>query len=328
MKPIGFYDFNGMLANQKVGPKDGTFSAHPKIDPTTGEMFFFSANGGPGSLPLVAFGSVLANGSANRYFHIPTPYPSSAFYHDMLLTENFAIFVDSSLRKDFSRFTRFQRMIFFDSTYNMRFGVMPRSSTGPDEIIWVECSKPGHIWHTIAAHEDGNNIVLFAPKFDHYTDDIRIHLSNEDPSFLTKFVLNLDTKRATEEKMSNLIVERPSMNTRILSPKIAYLRSEGEKSREMGREIVKFDLLNGKMLGKLGCYDDCIFGEALFVQREGSQREDDGYLMDIVYFPTNDSSAFMIWDAKTFSQQPLATVHLPQRVPFGVHGLFLSSRDF
>jgi len=26
----------------KVGPKEGTFSAHPRIDPVTGQMYFFS----------------------------------------------------------------------------------------------------------------------------------------------------------------------------------------------------------------------------------------------------------------------------------------------
>ena len=28
----------------KVGPKEGTFSAHPRIDPTTNQMYFFSGS--------------------------------------------------------------------------------------------------------------------------------------------------------------------------------------------------------------------------------------------------------------------------------------------
>ena len=326
--PLGFYDFHGMLTNQTVGPSDGTFSAHPRIDPATGDMLFFSANGGPGSLPLVAFGSVFANGTPDRYFHIPTPYPSAAFYHDMLLTENYAIFIDTSLRKDFSRFVKFQRMIFFNSTYNMRFGVLPRSATTPSEIMWVECSKPGHIWHTISAHEKDGEIVVFAPKFSNYSDDIRIHLNSEHPSYLTKFVLDLRTLRASEETISDLIVERPSFNPNTLSPKYAYLRSEGLTSREMGTEIVKFDLLNGKIVGKFGCQDECVFGEALFIPRKDSRQEDDGYLVDIVYFPGNHTSAFMVWDSLEIPASPLAVAHLPQRVPYGVHGLWIHGEHF
>ena len=55
VKSIGFTDLDGML-RQNAGPKYGTFSAHPIIDPNTGEMFFFSKNGGPDSLPHVAYG--------------------------------------------------------------------------------------------------------------------------------------------------------------------------------------------------------------------------------------------------------------------------------
>ena len=55
VKSVGFTDLNGMLI-QTTGPKYGTFSAHPIIDPETGEMFFFSKNSGPESLPHVAYG--------------------------------------------------------------------------------------------------------------------------------------------------------------------------------------------------------------------------------------------------------------------------------
>ena len=55
IKSIGFTDLDGML-KQKNGPKYGTFSAHPIIDPNSGEMFFFSKNGGPDALPQVAYG--------------------------------------------------------------------------------------------------------------------------------------------------------------------------------------------------------------------------------------------------------------------------------
>ena len=58
IESIGFTDLDGMLKHD-VGPQYGTFSAHPITDPNTGEMFFFSRNGGPDSLPQVAYGYVL-----------------------------------------------------------------------------------------------------------------------------------------------------------------------------------------------------------------------------------------------------------------------------
>ena len=161
------------------------------------------------------------------------------------------------------------------------------------------------------------------PKFDKYNDNVDIHLSTEHPSYLTKFTLNLKTGVATEKRMINLVVERPSYNTGVLSPTITYLRSEGESSREMGTEIVKFDLRKEKLLGSFKCKDECVFGEAYFVSSTGKSgktlgQEDDGYLMDIVYHPKTNSSSFVIVDAQTMNLKPIFMAKLPQRVPYGV----------
>ena len=56
-----------------------------------------------------------------RYFHMPVPSPPTAFYHDMLLTEHWAITVDSSLRRDMSRLLYGKGLTFFNSSYAMRF---------------------------------------------------------------------------------------------------------------------------------------------------------------------------------------------------------------
>ena len=57
----------------------------------------------------------------NRYFHMPVPSPPAAYYHDSLLTERWAIVVDSSLRRDASRLLSGKSTTFFNSSYNMRW---------------------------------------------------------------------------------------------------------------------------------------------------------------------------------------------------------------
>ena len=52
---------------------------------------------------------------------MPVPSPPTAFYHDMLLTEHWAITVDSSLRRDMSRLLYGKGLTFFNSSYAMRF---------------------------------------------------------------------------------------------------------------------------------------------------------------------------------------------------------------
>jgi carotenoid cleavage dioxygenase len=60
--------------------------------------------------------------------------------------------------------------------------------------------------------------------------------------------------------------------------------------------------------------------EAVFVAREGASAEDDGWVMSFVYDPERDASDLVILDAQAFTDEPVATIVLPARVPFGFHG--------
>ena len=53
--------------------------------------------------------------------------------------------------------------------------------------------------------------------------------------------------------------------------------------------------------------------------------EDEGWLLSYVYDATTDRSDLVILAADDFTGDPVATVHLPQRVPFGFHGNWVPS---
>ena len=65
-------------------------------------------------------------------------------------------------------------------------------------------------------------------------------------------------------------------------------------------------------------------GETVFVPRHNAQAEDDGYLMTYVYDAQRNESDFVIYDAASMSNEPVASVQLP-RVPFGFHGNWVAS---
>ena len=62
----------------------------------------------------------------------------------------------------------------------------------------------------------------------------------------------------------------------------------------------------------------------MFVPSANGTSEDDGWLMGFVYDATTDRSDYVILDAHDFTGAPVATVHLPQRVPFGFHGNWIA----
>jgi carotenoid cleavage dioxygenase-like enzyme len=54
-----------------------------------------------------------------------------------------------------------------------------------------------------------------------------------------------------------------------------------------------------------------------------SSEEDDGYLGVFVFDPVNRSSDFVLLDAAHVNDEPAAVVRLPQRVPQGLHGIWI-----
>jgi carotenoid cleavage dioxygenase len=61
-------------------------------------------------------------------------------------------------------------------------------------------------------------------------------------------------------------------------------------------------------------------GEPVFVRAADGRGEDEGWILTVVYDAERDASDLVVLDATSFSGPPVATVHLPARVPFGFHG--------
>src|SRR5205814_9286165 len=64
--------------------------------------------------------------------------------------------------------------------------------------------------------------------------------------------------------------------------------------------------------------------EGVFVPASEGADEDEGWVLTVVYDATRDGSDLALLDATDFTAPPVATVRLPQRVPFGFHGWWLS----
>lgn len=62
--------------------------------------------------------------------------------------------------------------------------------------------------------------------------------------------------------------------------------------------------------------------EPIFVPRPGSEKEDDGWVLALVYDSTHHRSDVVILDANNFDQGAIARLHLKHHVPYGLHGNF------
>jgi carotenoid cleavage dioxygenase-like enzyme len=87
----------------------------------------------------------------------------------------------------------------------------------------------------------------------------------------------------------------------------------------------KVDLFAKKVVARLTFPNGCIGGESVFVSREGGDGEDDGYLLNFVHNETTNKTALWVVDATNFVK--VSQVDMPGRIPYGLHGLFVSAEE-
>ena len=64
-------------------------------------------------------------------------------------------------------------------------------------------------------------------------------------------------------------------------------------------------------------------GEGFFVADSAKAAEGEGWVLSYLWDRTTDRSSLAVLDAQAVDRGPVAEVHLPARVPFGFHGLWV-----
>ena len=319
-------DFNGQIP---------VFSAHSKVDPDGNVLFFAKGARSPDARQTATnrFGVIDKNGVLKQQVEfLCGPGAPPAFLHDYFVTSSWAICVDHSLRADPAKMTT-SGYFDWDTSRNVRLGLLPRGADGPGvEPEWYDVGFPGFIWHCVGATQDGDRVTVWMPIFTEDYSEVPIHLASEPHSYLYKVVVNTATKAVEEVKKFEEIgaTERCATNDNYIAekePRYGYLMMRGPE--EMYDGFVKFDLQTETVLATVPYGKGRFGGEAFFQPREGADDEDDGWLLDIVYDKNTDTSELCIWDARQIakSAEPVAKVKAPHRVPYGVHGLFLTPEE-
>lgn len=306
-------------------------SAHPKVDPRTGELIFFDYQPVP---PYLTYGVISPSGRVVH--HVAIDLPGPRFQHDIAITPQYTILFDFSLQWDEAELARGRSKLVFRRDRPTRFGVIPRFGSG-DEVRWFEAS-PCFMYHTINAWEEGDEIVLIGCKTlnplaaDPTNPPARRaapvlgHLRLE-PVF-HRWRLDLRTGGTKEETLDDVSTEFPRMDNRALGTKSRWSyhgRFEGSESM-LFDACVKYDAESGS--SKAHVYPKGWYGgETVFAPRIGSRAEDDGYLVTFVANEASGESELYVIDAQNVDHEPVARVRIPQRVPTGYHTWWVSADD-
>ena len=127
-----------------------------------------------------------------------------------------------------------------------------------------------------------------------------------------------------EEQLDDAVHGFPRVDDRVVGLKNRYGWAVGERPGSGGGfdapgVVLKYDLeKGGSQMHDFGPAAQP--GEFVFAESDAKGGEDDGYAMGFVYDKSRNSSDLVILDAAQPEKDPIATIHMPQRVPAGFHG--------
>jgi carotenoid cleavage dioxygenase-like enzyme len=313
----GYCDYKGGIA--------GPFTAHPKIDPVTGEMMFFGYNAAGPFTPALSFGSINASGVVTRFDRFEAPYASMV--HDFIVTENHLLFPILPITGSLDRARSGRPPYAWEPDKGAYVGVMKRNGKAGD-IAWFR-AESCYVFHVMNAWEAGNRIIADvmqceeAPLFPHPDGTPTDFKKSRARLCRWTFDLAGHTDRFTQTYLDDLTGEFPRIDD----------RRAGLNSNHGWYACANPDLptlsafsgvihVNGKG-SRLGQYllpaGDTI-SEPVFVARGHDAAEGDGWLLATVWRAAENCSDLAVFNATNVAAGPVALVQLGHRVPDGFHG--------
>ena len=137
-----------------------------------------------------------------------------------------------------------------------------------------------------------------------------------------RFTLELTTGRVRESALDDRTVEFPRIDERLTGSPARWTYAVSTLNRD-ANAIVRYDLLGGSEPVEHDLGPGRVPGEPVFVPRAVDAAEDDGWLVAFAYDAARDTSDVVVYAADDLPAGPVATVHLPRRIPYGFHGTWI-----
>ncbi len=309
-------------------PFDGTlhnaFSAHPHLDPKTGEMHAICYDAPV--MDTVWHVVIGKDGKVKR--EEPIAVAQGPSIHDCQITENHVLVFD--LPATFSMKRMLAGFAFpydWNPDHKARVGLCPRNGSGAD-TIWCDV-ETCYVYHAANAFETEEGKVIV---------DVVVHESTYarttfgpggEWSRLERWTVDPVTKKVDRKILNDRAQEFPRYDERLSTSDYRYIYSialagEPDQLDMAGNELFKHDLKTGDTaIRNFG--DNRHPGEFVFVPRSAEADEDDGWLIGLVIDMNNETTELQILKANDFTGEPQAVIHVPHRIPPGFHGNWISA---
>lgn len=334
LETLGPWDFDGQFKAQ-------TFSAHPKVDPVSGDMICYGYEATGLCTDDLWIYVISPTGRVRKEYRVKVPYVS--LLHDMVLTQKYIIFPVYGYVTSLERLKQGKLHWGWDKNMPTYWGLLPRAGEGKD-MRWFK-GPPSCVIHTINAFDDGDKVYVDAPISD----------GNPFPFFpsvdgspwspqLAQHTIRRLTFDMTSRKDSYTehvfdrqdIVDLARVDDRFLSLPYKYVYSlmydpakpyDAARAGQGNRVIntyFRHDLTNGEWR-KYFAGDVHNLQEPSFIPRSTDASEGDGFLIGTASNYADMRTELVIVDA--VAMEELARVFLPFRMTPQVHARWYSNKE-
>jgi carotenoid cleavage dioxygenase-like enzyme len=331
---MGSHDFNGRLVSK-------TFTAHPKLDPRTGEVVAYGYNTKGMASPTIELFFIDPEGNLTRTESFDAPYASMV--HDFMLSEHYIAFTICPMICDWERVKAGKPFFHWDGRLPTKIAVIPRTPGGTKRIRWFQAPAACMETHTFNAWEEGDTLHL-----EHFVTgtgwlsqfpDINDPHAREQPPFAYRWSFDLASSQDTmrSEKLFPQVGEMPMIDQRYLTYRTEHFwfgttNTQFGPMLEVGPKGPPFTCL-GHWNARSGELDYYYAGphsapeEPVFVPRSPDAAQGEGWLLSMVGRRSENRTDLVILDALKLSAGPVATIRFPMRLHEGFHGIWVPSTD-
>jgi len=205
--------------------------------------------------------------------------------------------------------------------YNLRFGIVPKTATKREDVVWIDTGEKGAVVHPLNAwEEDDGTIVLWTP----FCSNLVIDLETTDINKFDMVEYRFDPNNG---KLLSKEVVDDTVNV-----EFSAVQNMGEFN-QYGYTAIQDPLTPGEGSFAGICFwdmSDRTFQTVYFDEHEVggeplvAQDETDGtvYVGTYTYHQKTEESYFVLYHGET--TELVCRIRMPHRVPYGFHGKWLS----
>ncbi len=303
------------------------YSAHPKRDPHTGDIFNFGVTVGAKSVVHVYRSD--RTGTIQQRNAIPLS--GFLFVHDFVLAGRYLVFcvppVGLDLLPALTTLKSFSDAMRWQSEKSTRILIVDRDSL---ELVHQLEAEPWFQWHYANGYElpNGELVVEMARYSDFETNQRLKEVATgriETPAIATLYHLRLDAKTGkviANQQILNHSCEFPVVNPQEVGQphRYTYLSTHSgtvDATAEIFTAIARYDTQTGTLV-------EANLGENRYpsepIYAPDADNPNQGWILTVVYDGNTNTSEVWIYAADRLADAPVCRLALPSVVPHSFHG--------